>query len=165
MSRYNVYFICKDTRLSVQHFHKCYTLLQVDYLQITQQASDLLSISEKYTSQHSSSLWDSINFKVLSSPAFNKPLIFYLFQRNLQPIIHQASGIISLSEHYTFRALSILAFIKPLVLYRFQSIIQTSIRQASDVLSILEQYTQKVLHSTLKKSNSFLIHSIQNMKP
>ena len=34
---YSVYFIFKETRSSVQHSHKCSTLIQVDYLQITQQ--------------------------------------------------------------------------------------------------------------------------------
>ena len=34
-------FICKDTRLSVQHFHKCSTLLLVNYLQIAQQSQPI----------------------------------------------------------------------------------------------------------------------------
>ena len=47
-----------------------------------QQASDILSISEQYTSQHSLSIWYSINFRLLSSPIFNKPLVLYQFQIN-----------------------------------------------------------------------------------
>ena len=47
---------------------KCPTFLQVKYLQIT--------------------------------TAFKKPLIFYQFQSNIQPSINQASGILSISEHY-----------------------------------------------------------------
>ena len=34
-------FIFKDTISSVQHFHKCYTLLQADYLQIYQQSQPI----------------------------------------------------------------------------------------------------------------------------
>ena len=67
---------------------------------ITQQASDILSFSERYTAQHSSSFWYSINFRALCSPAFNKPLIFYQCQSKIQPSIHQASGILLIPEHY-----------------------------------------------------------------
>ena len=34
------------------------------------------------------------------NPLFNKPIIFYKFQNNIQPSINQASGILSISEHY-----------------------------------------------------------------
>ena len=113
-------FICKDTISLVQHFHKCSTFLQVDYLQIAtafnkpmilyqfqsiiqpiiHQASDLLLISEHYPDQHSTSLWSSINFRAIYSPEFIKPLIFYAFQSITQNGIHQASDIISIPEQY-----------------------------------------------------------------
>ena len=98
MSRYSRYFICKVTISPVQHFHKCSTFLQVYYLQIIKplilaslqvnnqsirQVSDLLSISEQYMAQDSSSLWYSINFRSLYIPESNKPLIFYQFQSNM----------------------------------------------------------------------------------
>ena len=37
VSRFSGYFICKETRSSVQHFHERSTILQVDYLSTTQQ--------------------------------------------------------------------------------------------------------------------------------
>ena len=37
VSRYSGSFICKETRSSVQHSHKCSTILQVNYIQIKQQ--------------------------------------------------------------------------------------------------------------------------------
>ena len=100
-----------------------------------QQDSDLISISEQHTSQNSSSLWYSINFRALSRPYFNKPLILYQFQNNIQPIIHQASDLLSISENYpaqhstslwssiNFRAKYSPAFIKHLIFYQFKSII------------------------------------------
>ena len=135
---YGVSFICKETRSSVQLFHKCSTLLQVDYIQITQQdqpiyipckfsnptapiktihvvpptppilsyltkyyldnsiqqASDTILIPNQYISQHSSSIWSYISFRALSGPASNKPLIFYHFQSNKQPRIHQSSDLL-----------------------------------------------------------------------
>ena len=125
VSRYSGYFICKDTRSSVQHFHKCYTFLQVDYLQITpafnkplifyrfqinlnpsiQQASYRMSISEQYTAQYSTILWLSINFRAIYSPSFNKPLIFYQFQSKIQTSIQQSCDILSTSEQYTTQSL------------------------------------------------------------
>ena len=106
--------------------------------------------------QHSTSLWSSINFRAIYSPAFIKPLIFYQFQIIIQPSIHQASDILSISEHYpdqhstilwssiNFREKYIPEFIKPLIFYQFQSIIQFSIKQAYYLLSISEQYIQNV---------------------
>ena len=41
LSRYSGYFICKETRSSVQHFHKCSNILQVHYLQITKQSETI----------------------------------------------------------------------------------------------------------------------------
>ena len=35
-----------------------------------------------------------------TTTAFNKPLIFYQFQSNIQPIINQASDLLSILEHY-----------------------------------------------------------------
>ena len=92
---YSEYFICEYTILIVKHFHKCSTFWKVNNQSI-QQASDLLSISYQYTAQHSSSLWSSVNFRALSRPSFQKPLIFYQFHINIQPTIHQASDLISI---------------------------------------------------------------------
>ena len=120
---------------TVNTLNKC-SFWQVNN-QIIQQAYVLLSISEKYMAKHSSILLSSINFRALSRPEFNKPLIFYQFQSIIQPSIHQSFGILSISEQYTshnpsilwsyinFRALSSPAFNKPLILYWFQSNIQT----------------------------------------
>ena len=77
-------------------FYKFNSIIQP----IIKQASDIISISEKYTAQHESSLLSSINFRTLSRPAFNKPLIFYQFQSKIHPSIHQASDLLSISEHY-----------------------------------------------------------------
>ena len=41
VSSYSGYFICKKTISSVQHSHECSTILQVDYIQITQQAQPI----------------------------------------------------------------------------------------------------------------------------
>ena len=109
LSRYSGSFVCKETRSSVEHFHKCSTLLQVDYLQITKQDQPI------YIPHKHSGPTDPIEtigilpptppiFSYLkkSEPttAFNKPLILYQFQINIQPSIHQASGLVSISEHY-----------------------------------------------------------------
>ena len=134
-------------------------------------------------------------FWKLNNQTFNKPLIFYQFQRNIQPRIHQASDLLSISEHYpphnstslwfsiNFKSIihpsiqqasdliSISAgkyspsFIKPLIFYQFQSIIHPSIQQASSLLSNSVKYTLKYSHYIQKNSNSYFIRSIQNMKP
>ena len=86
--------------------------------------------------QHPSSLWSSIHFRALSSPAFNTTLIIYQFQSNIHPIIQQASDILSISQQHktqhstilwysiNFTALSNPPFNKPLILYQFKSKIQ-----------------------------------------
>ena len=71
-------------------------LTKSDTDKIIKQASDLLSMSEQYTAHDSSSLLSSIKFRELSIPEFNNPLIFYQFKRNIQPIIHQASDLLSI---------------------------------------------------------------------
>ena len=110
---------------------------------------------------HSSSLWYSTNFIELYRPAFNKPLLFYKFQSNIQPIIHKDSNILSISEHYpsqhstslwyyiSFRAIYRPSFIKPLIFYQFQSIIQPKIQQASNLLYVSEQYSSQHTSSLL----------------
>ena len=52
MSRYIGYFICKDIISSVQHSHKCSTLLKVDYLQIAQQALLIYITHNVYFHKH-----------------------------------------------------------------------------------------------------------------
>ena len=52
VSRYSGYFIFKKAISSVQHFHKWSTLLQVDYLQITQQAQPIYSPHSVYLHKH-----------------------------------------------------------------------------------------------------------------
>ena len=101
--------------------------------QSIQQAFDLLSISEQYTSQYLSSLLYYMNFRALSSTAFIKPLTLYQFQSPVQPIIQQAYDLISTSDQYkaynsssllssiNFRALSRSSFKKHLIFYTFQS--------------------------------------------
>ena len=135
------------------------------------QSSDILSISEHYPDQNSTSLCSSINLRVLSSPVFNKPLIFYQFQGNIEPIIYQASDLPSISEHYpahhstslwsyiNLRAIYSPSFIKPMILYQFQSIIQPRIHQASDLLSILEHYPSHNSTSLLSSINFRAIYS------
>ena len=113
-------------------------LLSYNLLSINQQASDIISISEQYIDQHLWSLWSSINFRALSSPEFNKPLVFYQFQRNTQPRIHQTSDFISTSDHYTSQH-------------------STSLLYSNNFRSLYS----KCLHSNLTKSNSFLIHSLR----
>ena len=107
--------------------------------------------------QHSTSLWYYINFRAIYIPAFNKPLIIYQFQSNINPIIQQASDPLSISEQYiaqnstiiwssiNFRAIYSSWFNKLLLFYQFQSIIQPRIQQTSDLLSISEQYTTQSL--------------------
>ena len=97
------------------------------------QASDILSISEQYKSHNSSTLWYSINFRALSSPAFIKHMMFYQFQIIIKPRIQQAYDILSISEQYTaqhssriwssinLRASSTPALNKPLIFYKFES--------------------------------------------
>ena len=116
----------------MQHFNKCYTLWKVNN-QIIQQAFDLLSISEKYTAQHSSSLWSSINFRALSRTVLIKPMTLYQFQSTIQPRIQQASDLISTSYQYrshnsssllssiNLRALYRLSFSKYIIFHQFQS--------------------------------------------
>ena len=57
MPRYSSYFICKETTSSVQYSQECFTILQVDYLQITQQAPPMYiphndSLQEHTTKPH-----------------------------------------------------------------------------------------------------------------
>ena len=65
------------------------------------QVSNILSILENFPAQHSPNLWYSINIRVIYSPSFIKPMIFYQFQSIIQPRIHQASDLLSASEQYT----------------------------------------------------------------
>ena len=142
----------------MQHFHKCYNFWKVNN-QIIQQAFDLLSISDKYTAQHSSSLWSSINFRALSSTEFIKPLTLYQFHSPIKTIIQQASDLISTLDQYrshnspsllssiNFRALSRSSFSKHLIFYTFQSNI------LKDIYTILSQ-TPPHFWSVLFKTRS-----------
>ena len=116
---------------------------------IIQQSSDILSMSEHYPVQHSTSLWSSINFIAIYSPVFIKPLIFYQFQIIIQPSIQQAYYILSISEKNTahhsssllysnnFRALSSPEFNKPLICHQFQSNILKTVTLYSDKLQLI----------------------------
>ena len=128
-------------------------------------------------SKYATSLWSSINFRAIYSLTSIKPLVLYQFQNIIQTIIQQASDIISISEHYpahhstnlwypiNFRAKYSPASIKPLILYQVQSIIHPSIQKSSYLISNSDQYTQKHLHYIMTNSDSFLIRSIQKMRP
>ena len=124
------------------------TLLSVDYIKITQQASDLLSISEQYIAQHSKSLWSSINSRAIYSPSFNKHIILYQFQSNMQLIVQKVFDIISISDQYkaqhstslwlsiNFRTIYSPAFKNPMILYQFQSNINPIIQHNSNLLPL-----------------------------
>ena len=117
-------------------------LTKSDFYNIIQQASNILSILKQYTDQHSSSFWSSINLRALSRPSFNKTMIFYQFNIKKNPSIKQASDLLSISEHYIAQH-------------------STSLWSSINFRVIYSTF----LHSTLEKPNSFLIRSIQNMKP
>ena len=122
----------------------------IQYNQFNNFTSVLLSY--KSIIYKSPSLWSSINFRAIYGTTFIKPSIFYQFQSNTWHNIHQASDILSISEHYpdqystslcsyiNFRVIDGTTFITPPIFYQFQSIIQTRIHQASDLLSILDHY-------------------------
>ena len=134
VSQYSEYFICKETKLTVpksilyQHTAK--------YPDI----ANILSERRKY--------WQCNTFtSVLLSDksiikTFNKPLIFYQFQSNIQPIIHQYSDLLSILDHIPAQN-------------------STSLWSYINFGSIYS----KCLHSTLTNSNSFFIRSIKNMMP
>ena len=154
VSRYSGSFIFKKTISSVKNSH------QVSYFFTSkvspnhnsiQQASYLLSISEQYTAQYSTSLIYFINFRAIYSPVFNKPLIFYQFHSNIQPRIKQASDLLSISKKYTAHHSTSLWYS-----INFRAIYSPKIK-----------YSSKFLHSLMKNSKPCCISwisSIQNKK-
>ena len=86
-------FIYKDTRSSAQNFHKCSTILQVDYMQITQQDQPIY-IPHKRSSPISPIKTIDI---VLPAP----PITSHLTKSDSDNIIQQAYDILSISDQYT----------------------------------------------------------------
>ena len=92
MSRYILYLICKETRSSVQHFHKCYTILQVEYIEIIQQDQPI------YIPHKRPGPTSPIEKIDIVPPT--APISSYLKKSGLNNRIQQASYLLSVTEHY-----------------------------------------------------------------
>ena len=88
MSRYSVSFICKDTISSVKTIHKCSTLLQVYYLQITQQDQPIYIPHKRSAPIAPIETIDTVP----PTPPI-PPILSYLTKSELDNIIHKASDI------------------------------------------------------------------------
>ena len=86
VSQYSEYFIWKETRLTVPKSI------------IHQQTASCLVIVNILSTRRQDKKWNTFTSVLISDKSiiksFNKPLIFYQFQINIQPKIHQASDIL-----------------------------------------------------------------------
>ena len=101
LSRYSGYFL-KETRSTVQKFHKCSTLLKFNYLQITQQYQPIY-ISHKWSVPTS-------HIETIDIFPPTPPISSYLKKYDIGNIIQQASNILSISDQYTSQHSSILLY-------------------------------------------------------